>query len=158
MSDSNTIEAWVSQVGSRTSLAIEDPRTGKTRTITTKGKGGVLRIAKNDRVLVEEKVRDVSRNPFRNGTLVMEKGGPEAQSPQSLSDDDLAGMFELDTEDFASALAALTEVNVRRLRDLSVERNASYNHVGAIKDYIEEKYSVGGDTETYRQIMADRSA
>lgn len=152
------LEAWVSQVAGRVSIAIEDVTTGKKRTVTIKGKGAVLRVNPMDRRLLEEKVQDESLNPFRNGTLALEKGNDVVTSPQSMSDDELAALFELDDSDFKEALPGLTEVNVRRLKDLSVQRNASYNHVGAVKDYIEEAYPIGGDNQAYRDIMAEDAA
>lgn len=147
-------EIWICQIPGRVSMALEDLRTGREKTITVKGKGSILRLTDMQRELVEEKIRSEALNPFRNGMLVRKQSLAE-KSDQELTDDNLKDLFELSDDEFESILGTLTEINVRRLKELAVEADASYNKVGLLKDYIEEAYPIGGDTPTYREIIAD---
>ena len=155
-------EIWESQVDGRTSVSIEDAR-GKIRTETVLGKGQRLRLTRQERELVEERIRDDNQelNPFRNGTLVHmnrpdtdDLNDAAVRSEQEMTDENLVELFDLDEDDFAAGLPALSEVNIRRLKSLATEKGspAKASHVAALAEHIESHYPIGGDTPTYREM------
>lgn len=155
-------EIWESTVPGRISVTVTDER-GRETTESVLGKGKRLRLRALDRQINEERIRDEQNNPFTNGMLICinrptvaagdgEPEVPVGASDNELSDDDLAGLFDLDVVDFEPAVQSLTEVNVRRLKMLAVERDAKASQIGFINDYIQEKWPVGKDTPTYREI------
>lgn len=158
-------EIWESTIPGRVAVLVTDDR-GRETTDSVLGKGRRLRITAEDRELNEERVRDPQNNPFRNGMLVRvnrvepaEPAGPDAPpadkpSDNELTDDDLSGLFELESDDFEAAVKALSEVNVRRLLELAKERDAKASQIGFLGNYIQETWPVGGDTPTYREMQA----
>lgn len=151
------IEVWENNLEGRVSITVTDGR-GRDRQLSIKGKGQRLRLSADDREVAEEQIRYPHNNPFTNGTLT-QVGGAKSESvvtDQQLSDDDLAGLFELsDAPDFIAAINDLSEVNVRRLKDM-VKEKGSVMQSEALVDYIEEKWPASsGDTKTWRDINAD---
>lgn len=144
-------EAWVCQIPGRVTVGLEDLVTARVRTVTVKGKGQVLYLTDQQRELAEERVVYQEHNPFRNGMLV-QRGGSGERSSQELMDDELAAAFELDDESFTDFIKGLSEVNVRRLSGLAVERNATYNQVGALREFIEERWPTATPGRTQQEI------
>lgn len=147
-------EIWVCQIPGRVSLAVEDLRTGRIKTLSVRGKGQVLRLTDQQRELAEEKILHAEVNPFRNGMLIRRQSDSE-RSDQELSDDDLVDLCALEDDEFEAIVGSLSEINVRRLKELAIQSDASYNKVGFLTEYIAETYPIGGDTPTYRDIMSD---
>ena len=147
------IEVWISQVPGVTSVSVEDVRTGKARSIKVKGTGSVMRIAKEHRELVEERIEDLATSPFRNGRLLLRNGAQ--LDAQAMSNEDLASLFALDMGDFADVVAGLSEVNVRRLKELAVTENAGIQYVEHIKDLIAKKWPIGGDTPSNKEARGE---
>lgn len=151
-------EIWESQIPGRTSFTVEDER-GKKRTESAYGKGQRLRITTQERLLVEERIRSEDLNPFRNGTLVhinrrsAEDGG-EPAAEQEMTDDDLSALFALEDAEFEEVVPTLTELNARRLNDLSkVEGSPARRGQGEwLEEYLKTAYPIGGDTPTYREL------
>ncbi|GAB3863351.1 hypothetical protein GCM10028801_30770 [Nocardioides maradonensis] len=143
-------EAWVCQIPGRVAVGLEDLATARVRTISVKGKGQVLRLTDQQRELAEERIVYPEHNPFRNGMLV--RRGDGERTAQELADDELAAAFELDDADFDSFVGGMSEVNVRRLLSLAVERDASYNQVGLLKEKIEERWPAPVPGPTQQQI------
>jgi hypothetical protein len=145
-------EIWELTCDSRVSMEVTNER-GGTKDITAQGKGQVLRITTIDREMAEEVVRDAALNPFRNGTLVRVDSGPHQPSPDELSDDDLAAMFDLDNDDFQAVLPNLSELNVRRLKAMTVKADVKHQQVQLLTEYIDDHYRVGGSMPSYDEMQ-----
>lgn len=127
---------------------------GKPADKSVSGKGSILRIATIDRQLAEEKIVDHVANPFRNGTLVYQKGGaaqPE-RAPDALTDDDLAELFVMRDDEFDAVLEELSQVNVRRMQALAKGQDASISQVAAIDGVISRKWPLGGAMPSYEEM------
>lgn len=147
-------EIWETTVPGRVTVTITNSR-GRPQDLSVVGAGQRLRITATDRELVEESIRDRQNNPFRNGTLY-QVGGPKAiepASPDALSDEDLRLTFESTGAEFESIVEALSEVNVRRLKVLTGPVDASRSQIEFLDKIIAERYPVGGDTPTYREMQ-----
>lgn len=152
-------EIWESTVEGRTSVMVENAR-GRGQTLSVKGKGQRLRLTADERALIEEPIRDEQHNPFRNGSLI-QVGGPKAtdieRSNDELSDDDLGMLFDLRGTDYKDAVSVLSEVNVRRLKLLAVERDAAKSQIDFIAKHIEQKWPIGADTPSNAEARGDRT-
>lgn len=155
-------EIWELTTGGRVAVLQFDAK-GQERTLTVRGKGQRLRVTKSERELCEERIRDKQNNPFRNGKLLWINRDTSAveeadQTPgeQELADSDLAALFEAeDQPGFEAAVKELSEVNVRRLKELANDASlgAKAYQVVFIDEYIHETWPIGGDTPTYREMQ-----
>ena len=145
-------EIWELTCDSRVSMEVSNER-GGTKDITAQGKGQVLRITTIDREMAEEVVREPGLNPFRNGMLIRVDAGNHRPSPDELSDEDLAAMFGLDNDDFENVLANLSEVNVRRLKAMTVQADVKHQQVQILTAFIDEHYRVGGPMPSYNEMQ-----
>lgn len=153
----NEQEIWETTVPGRVTVSVTNSR-GRPQDLSVVGAGQRLRISPGDRELVEEGIRDQQNNPFRNGVLY-QVGGPKASepaSPDALSDDDLKAAFDATGSDFESIVEALSEVNIRRLKQLTGPVDASRSQIEFLDKIIAERYPVGGDTPTYREMQGVR--
>lgn len=148
-------EIWESQVPGRTWVEIRD-YDGRPRNLSVVGIGQRLRLRTADRIRVQERLLVPRLDPFTNGTLVRidapQSEDPTTASPDALSREDLVACFGLDLDDFREYVQSLGEVNVRRLKVLAVEVDASLNQTKFIQELIEERYPIGGDTPTWREM------
>jgi len=146
-------EIWESTIPGRVSLTIENSQ-GRPQTISIVGKGSRLRISQDDRELAEEAVRMVDNNPFRNGMLVrVDKSGNHLPSPEELSDDDLKAIFDLEQADFRATVDQLGQVNVRRLKAMVVEVDASKSEIEYLDEVIQTRWPIGGSMPTYDEMQ-----
>lgn len=146
------LEIWESAIPGRVSVTVTNSR-GNPQTASVMGKGNRLRISASDREVAEEQIRDPQNNPFRNGMLY-QVGGPAGEaSADALSDDDLAAVFEMTGDEFANVINSLSEVNVRRLKNLTGPIDASRSQVEMLDQVIAERFPVGGDTPSYREMQ-----
>lgn len=146
----NQLEIWESTIPGRVSVAITNSR-GRPQQQSVIGRGSRIRISAEDRELAEEGIRHAQNNPFRNGMLYHVNG--EETSADALSDADLKTVFEVSGPEFEATVAELGEVNIRRLRDLTGPVDASRSQVEFLEKLIEERFPVGGDTPTYREMQ-----
>lgn len=148
-------EIWECTVPGRVSLTVTNER-GGTRLATVKGKGQILRISTIDREMAEEVIRETPNNPFRNGMLVRvdNRKGDHNPSTDELSDDDLREIFGLDNDDFGALLPQLSEVNVRRLKEMAKTEDVRHAQVEMLDEHIEKAYSVGGAMPSYEEMTA----
>lgn len=151
-------EVWEMQLPGRVHIAVTN-HLGRPADRTVQGKGSRLRIGTLDRQLAEEMIRLPENNPFRNGTLVHLSGGPApVEDPNALSDSDLREIFAVHDGEFAELIASLTEVNVRRMKDMAKAGkpkggvDATVSQVQMIADLIEERWPIGGSTPTYDEM------
>ena len=146
-------EIWESTIPGRVTLQVTNEK-GRPLTITTRGKGQRLRIAPEDREIAEESVRQVEHNPFRNGMLVrVDKSASHSPSADELTDPELQAIFELEPADFRATVSELGEVNIRRLKAMTVEADASKSEMEFIDELIAERYPIGGSMPTYDEMQ-----
>lgn len=152
-------EVWTNQTDSAVWVEVTDHK-GAPRSRSVSGKGQILRITADDRLLCQEKVLDPRNDPFVNGTLLrkdMEQGSnPQTRSANALSDADLAAAFELDDADFEDFLRETSEVNARRLKVMIPVVNAGARHVDILNRMLEELYAVGGTTPSNEEARSVR--
>lgn len=157
-------EIWESTIPGRISVQVLNSR-GRPQEVSILGKGQRLRLTPEERVLVEEQVRDPQNNPFRNGMLV-QVGGPAPEpevdgslpdTDQALLDADLGALFELRESDFEDAVRALSEINVRRLNAMVDEQDASKSQIDFLDKYIAETWPIGADTASNAEARGDRT-
>lgn len=164
--ETDRVEIWECNIDGRVSMDVPGFRPGVSQRLTAAGKGQRIRIRPGDRVIVEEGIREVQKNPFVNGML-SQVGGPSREpnpdrpeeaelGNQQLSDDDLAVFFSLSPEEFESQLAELSQANVFRLRTLVIDKGGTVRQQQIITDYVEEKWPVtSGDTKSYREMRQE---
>lgn len=149
-------EIWELMIDGRVSVE-KTNHMGHPSTVSAKGKGQRIRLSTRDRLLAQERIRDPKNDPFTNGMMVRidSAAQEEPQSDQALTDEDLVSVFLLaDENDFKEVVTSMTEVNVRRLKDLASNAKATLTQVAFIDDLIREKWPIGGDTPTYREMMS----
>jgi len=157
-------EIWESTIEGRVSVVVLNSR-GREQTMSIRGKGARLRLTTEERVLIEEQVRYRQNNPFRNGMLVQVGGpkpapGEDGQLPdteQALLDSDLKALYDLKDSDFEDAVKSLSEVNVRRLKGMVSEADASKSQIDFLDLYIEQQWPLGGDTPSNAEARGDRT-
>lgn len=134
---------------------------GREKDVSAVGKGGRLRLSALDRELNEEQIRVPSMNPFRNGMLV-QVGGPKLEGDvrkEAVPDSDLLEFFAVrDEEDFKELISEVGEVNLRRLQMMAEDPavDVTVTQKRAIEELIVERYPIGGDTPTYREMMGSQ--
>lgn len=163
------LETWELNTPGRVSMQI-DTEYGDGRRLTAKGKGQRIRLTAKQRRIVQEKVRDKQNDPFTNGKMsrldrataeqreaAERAGAPIVEEPPSadeMNDETLNSIFLLDTDDFESAVKALSEFNVRRLKANSTGFDAKASQIAFLNDYIAEQWPItSGDTKTYREMQ-----
>ena len=62
-------------------------------------------------------------------------------------------MFELDNDDFEAILPNLSEVNVRRLKSMTVQADVKHQQVQILGQYIDDHYRVGGSMPSYDEMQ-----
>jgi hypothetical protein len=157
-------EVWETTTAGTVWVVIPDSR-GDMRQIKVGGRRGArLRIATDDRVWNQERCVDEKHDPFTNGLLAQISGPkPEprpaiTQDPepnkvdQSLSTDKLVAMFAKHGNAFHSQVRGLNELNLRRLKELSAEVDASVKQVELI-DQLLEAYKPGGQQGIYAELQ-----
>lgn len=152
MSDKTTREIWESTIPGRVSMVVENSA-GRQQTISVIGKGNRLRLSKLDRELAEEGIRRPDNNPFRNGMLVRVDGKEHDPSMDELSDDDLKAIFDLDQNDFQATVYELGQVNVRRLKAMVAEVDASKSEIDYLDQLIATRWPIGGSMPSYDEMQ-----
>ena len=150
------LEIWELTLPGRVTMTVTGAR-GRPQQISAAGKGQRLRCSTEDRIITEEGIRNPELNPFRNGMLVrVDKGEGHEPSPEELSDDDMRAIFDLDQADFQATVSALGEVNVRRLKAMFEEVDASKSEIDYVNALIEEKWRIGGAMPSYEEMQPSR--
>lgn len=149
MNDTATREIWELTIPGRVTMTITNSL-GRPQQVSAMGKGQRLRVSADDRIVAEESIRLPEHNPFRNGMLVrVDKSSSHHPSHDEIADDEMRAIFELDQDDFRETVTALGEINVRRLKALTVEADAARSQMEFIEDLIAERYPIGGSMPTY---------
>jgi hypothetical protein len=121
------------------------------------GKAGTrLRIKTTDRMVNMDAVGYGRKGVFENGLLVRIDSGvqDEPNSPDALSRDDLLVGFAKNGNAFRSFVDKLSELNVRRMKDMAEEIDATASQIAYLKQTVTEKFVIQGDTPTYREIKS----
>ena len=151
-------ERWECQIPGRVWARVRD-YDGRPRDISVRGVGSVLRIVQADRVRAQESIPNQNRDPFRNGMLLRLDANQQLDSgtasDDALSRDQLRDVFALDLDDFREYVGTLGEVNVRRLKQMAIEVDASVNKTKFLDDLVAERFAIGKDTPTYREMKSE---
>lgn len=150
-------EIWETTTAGHVWVNKTDDR-GRSKTERVGGKEGArLRIKTVDREIAQEEGGE--RNAFDSGLLkrvdARAAEEPETQSAQALTTEELVVGFSKSGNAFQAYVNALSEINVRRMDDMAEAVDASASQINYLKRHIKEKYRVGGDTPTYKE-MAER--
>ncbi len=119
--------------------------------------GTRLRIKTTDRLVNMDAVGYGRKGIFENGLLVRVDAGaePDEVSPDAMSRADLLIGFSKSGNAFRAFVDKLTELNVRRMREMAEEVDASASQMAYLRQVITEKFVVQGDTPTYRELKAN---
>lgn len=150
-------EVWESLIQGDIWLPVTDVQ-GKERQIRVRG-GGKLRITPLDRELIQEMCVSEELDMFLNGFLRRIDGDqnedPKTQTEYALGTEDLVAIFELTGEDYEQKVDSLNEIGVRRMIDLADPADATLSQATYLKDSLTERWPIGGDTPTYREMQAE---
>lgn len=149
-------EIWELTVPGRVNLTVTDNR-GQERLLTAKGVGQRLRLTEDDRLILQERMRDPQNDFFTNGMLVRVDSGADKDSatPDQLTDEELVTLFGLPMDEFKPIVQSLGEVSVRRLSTMAESSGASVQQANFLKEQIAERWPVtSGVTKTYREMMS----
>lgn len=149
-------EIWESTIPGRISVQVQNSQ-GRPQTISIVGKGSRLRVTEDERLLVQEGVRHEQNDPFTNGMLIMMNRKDGAAADDELNDEQLGTLFELTGEDFENAVRALSEVNIRRLKSMVVEKDAARSQMEFLDELIEERWPIGSDTPSNAEARGDKA-
>ncbi len=150
---SDTREIWELTIPGRVTLTVTNHQ-GRPQDITAVGKGSRLRLTTYDRELIEEGVRLREHNPFRNGMMVrIDKADDHEPSVEELSDQEMKAIFDLDQEDFRATVSALGEVNIRRLKAMVGDVDASKSEIEFLDELIATRFPIGGSMPSYEEMQ-----
>lgn len=157
-------EVWETTTAGTVWVIIPDSR-GDMRQIKVGGRRGAkLRIATEDRIWNQERVADERHDPFTNGLLAQLSGPKPEPKPsitqdpqpapveQALATDKLVAIFAKHGNAFHSAVRGLNEVNLRRLRELAPEVDASVKQVELIEQLL-APFQPGGQQGIYSELQ-----
>lgn len=152
MTTKTKLEIWELTLPGRVTMTVTNSQ-GRPQEISAMGKGQRLRTSAEDRQIAEEGIRNPDNNPFLNGMLVRIDTEGHQPAPNELSDADLGAIFELDQQDFQATVSALGEVNVRRLKAMFADVDASKSEIDFVNTLIEERFPIGGSMPTYDEMQ-----
>lgn len=160
MTTEREMEIWEITIPGSVFVSVRDPRVpGGWKQTSVSGTGNKkLTLSKDEREFNEEQIPDenIHLNPFRNGALVCRQG--ELAEAKQYTDAELADLLDLNDAAFEEAFKALpTEVLHRRLLAIA-EKRATVTQFTLLKDFVDEKYRVGGTQRTVREMesLSDR--
>lgn len=147
-------EIWELMVPGRVHVEVTNHR-GRPQNLSVVGKKSRLRISTTDREIAQERIRVAENDPFRNGMLrrVDSKVVDTQRDDNELSDDDLREVFNLTGADFESLVRTLSEVNVRRLREMTEDVDASASQIAFLRKHIEDTWPIGGTVPSWDEMQ-----
>lgn len=147
-------EVWETNVLGRVWLNVTNKRDEIVPISITKGQK--LRITKRDREMNQDRIKLPERDPFTNGVFrridADQNTDPRTVSTDALSTEELIAIFAKNGGQFEKAVSALQETPIRRMYVLADDLDATVNQVKFLKELLESRYGVGGDTPTYREL------
>jgi hypothetical protein len=147
-------EIWELMVPGRVHVEVTNHR-GRPQNLTVIGRNSRLRISTTDREIAQERIRTPENDPFRNGMLrrVDSKASDAERDANELSDDDLTHVFNLSGVEFEEMVMSFSETNVRRMRAMAEDVDASASQISFLKTYINEKWPIGGTVPSYEEMQ-----
>lgn len=113
--------------------------------------GAHLRISTDDRRYNQEQVADTKNDVFRNGMLVRvdvnQQLDEDTASPEALTTEDLLSIYAKNGKAFQTAVDKLSELPIRRLRDMADAVDASAKQVEYLDQVIFDRYKIGASQE-----------
>lgn len=126
---------------------------GKERSVSVGGKPGQkLRISEYDRIRNQEKVMDPDADVFTNGMLIRTDG--EQMSSQALTSEQIAEVFLSTGAEFKAKVSELNEYNVRRMRELATDLDATNSQIETLDQQIASRWPIGGEMPIYRELKS----
>jgi hypothetical protein len=150
-------EIWECQIPGKVYVAVTSGRWGETKSVSVSGVGQKMRISTRDRVLNQELVVSAEVDPFRNGMLVRLDADQQQDSltasRDALTNAALADIFNQYTgAEFKAAIEDLNEVNLRRMKEMCDEIDATASQQKVLDQLIARRYPIGKDSKTYREL------
>jgi hypothetical protein len=154
-------EVWEITVPGTVWVEVTNDR-GKSVPLRVGGRPGArLRISAEDRELTQERIVDRELDPFVNGMLVRvdadQQQVEKTRSDDALTTEDLLKIFATQGKKFQTTVDGLGEVTVRRMWEMAEDVDATASQINYLKDSIERRWPIGGDTKVYREMQADPS-
>jgi hypothetical protein len=118
--------------------------------------GQRLRITKRDREMNQDRIRAVKHDPFTNGMLKRldadQNDDPRTETPDALTVEEILAIFAKTGAQFERKVSSLSEVPIRRMRDLAGDVDATQSQLAFLDKIIADRYSVGGTSPTYEEL------
>lgn len=151
-------EIWEITVPGAVWVEVTNDR-GKAVPLKVGGRPGArLRISSEDRQLAQERIVDRQFDPFVNGMLTRvdadQQLDEDTRSDDALTTEDLMKLFAKNGRAFQAAVDKLGEVTVRRMYEMAEDVDATTSQTNYLKEQIETRWPVGGDSEWHRKFAA----
>jgi len=147
-------ELWTSNVAGAIWVKVTNKRDEVEGLQITAGQR--LRITKRDREMNQDRIRDGKRDPFTNGMLKRldadQNLDARTATPDALSVEEIMVIFSTTGPQFERKVASLSEVPIRRMRELAVDVDATQSQIKYLDDIIAERFAVGGTQPTYEEL------
>jgi hypothetical protein len=150
------IETWQKTSAQNVWLTRFD-RHGNPKAYRVAGEEGArVQVKTDDREFMQQKAPN---GPFTNGMLKRvdadQNADPETASVNALTSDELKLIFRKKGPPFTKAVGELDERNVRRMRDMCDDVDASASQLKALQDRIDNEFTKTVVTSTYKEMQAD---
>lgn len=147
-------EIWELMVPGRVHVEVTNHR-GRPQNLSVSGKKSRLRISTTDREIAQERIREAEHDPFRNGMLrrVDSKAVDADRDDNELDDSDLREVFNLTGTEFEDVVRSLSQVNVRRMREMCEEVDATNSQIAFLKQHIEDTWPIGGTVPSWEEMQ-----
>ncbi len=150
-------EIWETTTGGRVWVEVTNEK-GQPRALSAGGRAGArLRITSEDREIAQERILNPDLDPFTNGLLVRidtdQQGDDRTKSVNALNTEQLVEVFAKTGKKFHDAVDSFNELTVRRLLAIAKDVDATNSQITYLEKAVEERWPIGGDTPTYREMM-----
>ena len=151
-------EIWETTISGRVWVETTNEK-GAPRMVSVGGREGArLRITTEDREIAQERIINRDLDPFVNGSLVRvdadQQNDERTKSVDALSTEQLIQVFSKTGKAFQTKVDGLGELTVRRMMDIAEQVDATNSQINYLRKSIEERWPIGGDTPTYREMQA----
>lgn len=147
-------EIWELMVPGRVHVEVTNHR-GRPQNLTVIGRNSRLRISTTDREIAQERIRTPENDPFRNGMLrrIDSQANDAERDANELSDEDLTHVFNLSGAEFEEMVRSFSQTNVRRMKAMAEDVDATASQIAFLKSYIDEKWPIGGTVPSYEEMQ-----
>ena len=152
-------EIWETTVTGRVWVETTNDR-GQPRSISVGGRAGArLRISAEDREIAQERIINRELDPFVNGSLIRIDSDQQADertaSVDAVNTEQLVEVFAKTGKAFQSKVDGFNELTVRRMLAMAEDVDATNSQITYLSKSIDERWPVGGDTPTYREMQGE---